>query len=83
MTNDSFKKMSVLVVDDDESIRELCRKALTNHDLDVTAAENGEDALKKIQRRMFDIVLTDLSLPIVSGLELLKEIRKSVIIKPL
>ncbi|OIO73172.1 MAG: hypothetical protein AUJ85_08875 [Elusimicrobia bacterium CG1_02_37_114] len=77
MTEIQTTKMSVLVVDDDESIGELCYRALTNHDLDVTVAEDGEEALRKIQKKTFDIVLTDLSLPIMSGIELLKEIGKS------
>ena len=77
MTNNNIGRMSVLVVDDDESIREMCYRALTNRDLDVTVAEDGEEALKKIQKKTFDIVLTDLSLPIIGGIELLKEIRKS------
>lgn len=77
MTNNNIGKMSALVVDDDESIREMCYRALTNHDFDVTVAEDGEEALSKIQKKTFDIDLTDLSLPIISGIELLKEIRKS------
>ena len=51
MTEIQTTKMSVLVVDDDKSIGELCYRALTNHDLDVTVAEEGEEALRKIQKK--------------------------------
>jgi signal transduction histidine kinase/GGDEF domain-containing protein len=68
----------VLVVDDERDIRDFLFKALTRiAGFQVTVAENGKDALEKIEKEKFDLVLTDLKMPSVDGLQLITEISRS------
>jgi signal transduction histidine kinase len=68
----------ILVVDDEKEIRELLLKALTRlSHFRVELAEDGEEALKKIEQENFDLVLTDLKMPKMDGLQLVAEIAKS------
>ena len=68
----------ILVVDDEKDIRQLLSVALTRVDgFSVELAENGEEALQKIDRERFDLVLTDLKMPKMDGLQLLSEIVNS------
>jgi DNA-binding NtrC family response regulator len=68
----------ILVVDDEKEIRELLLKALTRlSNFRVELAEDGEEALKKIEQGNFDLVLTDMRMPKMDGLQLAAEIAKS------
>ncbi len=68
----------ILVVDDEGDIRDFLSKALTRFaGFQVELAENGEEALKKIDKEKFDLVLTDLKMPAVDGLQLITEIARS------
>ena len=70
-----FMGYKILVVDDEKDIRELLSIALTEVEgFSVQLAENGEEALRKIERESFDLVLTDLKMPKMDGLQLLSEI---------
>lgn len=72
----------VLVVDDDENILNLISDILKNLDYEVTCAANGGDALKIYRKGQFDIVLSDLIMKQMGGMELLgkvKEINPAVI----
>ena len=63
----------ILVVDDDDVIREtLCELLASDHH--CQQASTAEDALRKLQMRSFDVVLTDISMPGLSGRELLKRV---------
>lgn len=66
----------ILVVDDSSSIRELLKMALEDENYNVTLGEDGLDALKKLDGTHFDLVITDLHMPNMNGLELIHEIRK-------
>lgn len=68
--------MRVLVVDDELGIREGCRRALTSSGLEVDVAENGPDGLEKLRRGSFDVLLVDAMMPGMSGLEMMKQVRK-------
>jgi DNA-binding NtrC family response regulator len=65
----------ILVVDDDETIRSLMNDYLVTLGYEVTTAVDGQDALKKFIPGLFDCVISDLMMPNITGLELLKEIR--------
>ncbi len=69
---------AVLVVDDDEALRELSRRFLERVGFDVTVAAGGEEALAHLERQMADFVLVvlDLSMPRVSGADVLRRIRE-------
>ena len=68
----------ILVVDDEKEIREFLSKALTRiAGFHVEMAEDGEDALKKIDQDKLDLILTDLKMPKMDGLKLITEIAKT------
>jgi len=66
----------ILVVDDEASIREMLQKGLSQMgEFNVETAQNGAEAIEKIGKEIFDLVLTDLKMPEMDGLELLKNIK--------
>ena len=66
----------ILVVDDDDKIRELVKRYLEENQFLVTTANNAEDAKRKLSIIKFDILILDIMMPGQSGLSLTKEIRK-------
>ncbi|MEY3013299.1 MAG: hypothetical protein RIT45_2034 [Pseudomonadota bacterium] len=66
----------VLVVDDELSLRELLTIFLRREGHDVEVAHNGLQALEILQQRAFDLVITDVRMPRMSGLDLLAELRE-------
>ncbi|MBU0481718.1 MAG: response regulator [Proteobacteria bacterium] len=71
MRNDN----QILLVDDEEAIRSLLKEILEPEGLVVTMAADGEEALAKFREQYFDLVLLDLSLPDINGIELLKRFK--------
>jgi len=69
-------KHSILVVDDDTSMREFLDLLLAKEGYAVTLAKNGKQALGLIQKKKYDLVLTDIRLGDITGLEVLKGVRK-------
>ncbi|OPY05070.1 MAG: Response regulator UvrY [Syntrophaceae bacterium PtaB.Bin038] len=72
-----MKKIRILIADDHPIVREGYKKILTSQpDMDVTGeAGNGQEVLDLIQRKDFDLILLDISMPGRSGLEILKELK--------
>jgi len=68
--------MNILVVDDEEGARELFSTILTDEGYEVTLANNGEEALALFKNNPFNLVITDIKMPVMDGLQLLQEIRK-------
>jgi excisionase family DNA binding protein len=66
---------NVLVVDDDPGVRELLNDVITGHGYRVLAVESGEDALKEVEKKRFDLIFLDLVLPGMSGVEVLSAIK--------
>ena len=73
MVND---KSHILVVDDDDRIRNLLKDYLSENNYIVSSAENAEDAKLKISYLNFDIIVLDVMMPGQDGYELTKEIKK-------
>jgi len=69
-------KPKILVVDDESSIREFLQIMLKREKMDVSVAENGKVALQKLSESDFDLVISDIQMPEMGGLELLSEIKK-------
>ena len=67
----------ILVVDDDDRIRELVKQYLEENNFLVTSAIDAFDAKKKLDIIKFDILIIDIMMPGQSGLSLTKEIKKS------
>src|SRR5215813_4974063 len=70
------KKGSILVVDDEEVMRDVLDSLLTAEGYQVELARSGEEGLDKFQQRPFDLVLLDVSMPGIGGLSTLEEILK-------
>src|SRR5215472_5625192 len=70
-------KDRILVVDDNVALRDSLRETLSTDGYVVQAAENAIQAIAELERREYDAVLADLTLPRVSGLELLDRIKQS------
>jgi DNA-binding NtrC family response regulator len=73
-------KTRVLIVDDEEKFSEPLAERLALRDYDVTTSQSGEDAVAKIKQYNYDVVVLDVLMPGMSGIETLSEIKK---IKPL
>ncbi len=68
--------MKILVVDDEAPVRDIVRKGLSQMGgYSVEVAQNGVEAIEKIEQDVFDLVLTDLKMPEMDGIELLKTIK--------
>ena len=69
------KKESILIVDDEKIVRESLYHWFEEEDYFVDTAEDGETALKKYEKEKFDLLLVDMKMPGMSGLDLLSKIR--------
>jgi DNA-binding NtrC family response regulator len=69
-------KKRILVVDDDEYIRESIRETLKRKNYEAEGAENGKIALELFQRDAFDMVISDMKMPGMTGIELLENIKR-------
>lgn len=67
---------TVLIVEDEQNTREGLAKALSGPQVEVLAAEDGMEALSLLQGRAVDVVLTDIRMPRMDGMQLLQEIRR-------
>ena len=68
------KKSKVLIVDDEQVICDLLREELSERGYLCTAVLSGDDALAKLAREDFDVILLDIRLPGMSGMDVLREI---------
>ena len=66
----------ILIVDDEEDIRVVLKISLSDLGYEVYTAENGEEALRIIQEVTPPIVLTDIRMPVMDGIELLRRIKQ-------
>ncbi len=66
----------ILVVDDSETVRQVLQLTLGNAGFDVVEAEDGLEALDKLARTSVDMIITDLNMPNMDGLDLIKKIRE-------
>ncbi|MDH5699340.1 MAG: response regulator [Nitrospirota bacterium] len=65
----------ILVVDDDMGVREALSEFLISLGYTVVMAENGEEALKQYRKGEFDVIMADLIMPNMDGMELLRRVR--------
>lgn len=72
------KKAKILVVEDDPGVRELFREILSQEEYAVKVAQDGKEALLKVWKESFDLILTDVKMPRMNGIQLLKELQKIV-----
>ena len=67
---------SILTVDDSASIRQAIKIALSGEGYAVTEAVNGQDGLDKCAAGGFDLIVTDLNMPIMNGLDMIRALRQ-------
>lgn len=70
------ERVSVLLVDDDDGVREVCTAMLEDMGCDVTAVGTGEEALQAMERGKFSLLLTDIAMPVMNGVELARRARE-------
>lgn len=73
--NTNFVRMNILVVEDDQRVAELIHRGLTEQGFTTTLAYDGLSGLKLAQQNEYDLIITDIILPKIDGLDLCKEIR--------
>ncbi len=76
----SVEKLRLLIVDDEQDISDLLREELSILQCgivpEIETANNGRVALEKVEKEWFDAVLSDINMPLLTGLEFLSELRK-------
>jgi len=71
------QKETVLVIDDELSVADALKVILSDSGYQVAVAMSGAEALEKLGKRRFDLVITDVRLPDISGLDVLRHLRRS------
>jgi len=69
-------KEKILVVDDEEVLRNLASEVLSEEGYQVALASSGQEALDQMKQETFDLVIADLKMPGMDGMELLKRIKQ-------
>lgn len=77
MCQKEIKPYTVLIIDDEESMRDSCRQVLEKQGFLVKAAPDGKSGLEMVDSVKPDIVILDLKMPGLQGIDVLKELRKS------
>jgi DNA-binding response OmpR family regulator len=70
------KKLRILIIDDDKQLLNALATTLSRKGFDVERAATGTEGLGHLQAGLFDLVLSDIELPDISGLEICQQIRK-------
>lgn len=70
-----------LIVDDSPSMRQMVGFTLRQGGFDVIEAENGQDALQKLQASVVDLIITDLNMPVMDGITLIQHVRQQPAMK--
>jgi len=76
LIEDQTYQPTILVIDDEKRIREGCYKILIKENCLVEMAENGESGLEMLAEKHYDIILTDLMMPGIGGMEVLAKVRE-------
>ena len=66
----------ILAVDDSSSVRQMVNFTLKSAGYDVVDAVDGQDGISKVEQDKFDLIITDLNMPRVDGIQMIQEVRK-------
>ncbi len=72
-----MNKKKILVIDDEDIVRTSCSRTLAPAGFEVRLARNGVEGLKILEEGPFDLVLTDLKMPDMDGIEVLRKIKET------
>ncbi|MCX6560541.1 MAG: response regulator [Candidatus Aminicenantes bacterium] len=67
---------TILFIDDEDIVLRSCRRIFAREDIEIDTATSGEEGLDKARRRDYDVVVTDLKMPGLGGIDVLKALRK-------
>src|SRR5262245_16927683 len=70
-----MKSATILVIDDEPQIRRVMRSTLTAQGYTIVEAREGQEGLSKLRGERFDLVILDMNMPVMDGLETCREIR--------
>ena len=76
----TFTMSHILIVDDDDKIRELLKEFLTENNFLISTAADATEALEKLNSISFDLIIIDIMMPGMNGYELTKKIRESTLV---
>jgi len=71
------KPIKVLLVDDEKGIRFLLSEVLLDRGFEVSLAKDGQESLEKLENNHFDLVITDINMPRLDGVSMLKSMRRT------
>ena len=71
-----FEMQKILVVEDNEMNRDILARRLQRQGFEVVTAENGQEAIEKAKSDQFDLILMDISLPVIDGWEAIRLIKE-------
>lgn len=74
--SEKVEKLKILVVDDDNDLRELIVQIFDSAEFETFAAKNGKEAIRIIEKTKLDVVLSDVRMPELDGVSLLKKIKE-------
>jgi DNA-binding response OmpR family regulator len=66
----------ILIIEDDAEMRALLKEVLEEEGFETECASNGSDALREIVKKPFDLIVTDIEMPGLTGLDILPEMKK-------
>lgn len=75
--NDQLSNTRILIVDDDRELGEMLKEFMAPDHFDLTACLSGEDGLQALQDEEFDLLILDIMLPGISGIDVLRQVRQS------
>ena len=70
------KQLQIMIIDDEPIVCKRLKQALTKFDIEVEVFENSAKALKRLKRKIFDIVVTDVRMDEIDGIQILEYIRE-------
>jgi len=76
MDINKFKNLDVLYVEDEIELRDVTCNSLESIIPNITVGSNGKEGLEIFKSKEFDLIITDLAMPVMSGTEMIQEIRK-------
>lgn len=71
-----WSKICILIVEDDGEMREILGDVFEDHGARVLRASNGVEAFALVEKERIDLVMSDIQMPVMDGIELLRKIRK-------